>query len=66
MLGIRDGGKLERLYRADFIVLNANRLDDIRNTREIDSVYLRGVHLNRDGLLSRWQGAPTMSRPRGR
>ena len=40
MLGIRDGGKLERLYRADFIVLNANRLDDIRNTREIDSVYL--------------------------
>ena len=26
--------------RADFIVLNANPLEDIRNTREIDSVYL--------------------------
>jgi len=35
MLGIRDGGKLERLYRADFIVLNANPLDDIRGARRL-------------------------------
>jgi imidazolonepropionase-like amidohydrolase len=62
MLGIRDGGKLQRLYRADFMVLDANPLDDIRNTRRIDSVYLRGVKLDRDALLRRWQNLPTASR----
>jgi imidazolonepropionase-like amidohydrolase len=35
---------------ADFIVLNANPLDDIRNTRKIDKVYLRGVEVDRAGL----------------
>ncbi len=32
---------------ADFIVLDANPLDDITNTRRIASVYLRGVPVDR-------------------
>jgi imidazolonepropionase-like amidohydrolase len=33
---------------ANFIVLDANPLDDIRNTRRINSVYLRGQAVERD------------------
>ena len=32
---------------ADFIVLDANPLDDITNTRKIASVYLRGASVDR-------------------
>jgi imidazolonepropionase-like amidohydrolase len=32
---------------ADFVVLDANPLDDITNTRRIASVYLRGVAVDR-------------------
>ena len=32
---------------ADFVVLDANPLDDITNTRRIASVYLRGTAVNR-------------------
>ena len=35
-------GTLEAGKWADFVVLNANPLDDIRNTREIDSVWIAG------------------------
>ena len=38
---------------ADFIVLDANPLDDITNTRRIDAVYLRGTAVDRDGLGTR-------------
>jgi hypothetical protein len=38
---------------ADFIVLNANPLDDINNTRQIDSVYLRGDAVDRNRLRVR-------------
>ncbi len=40
---------------ADFIVLDANPLDDIRNTRKIAKVYLRGQEVDRDGLKDRWK-----------
>ncbi len=33
---------------ADFIVLDANPLDDITNTRRISSVYLRGIAVDRE------------------
>jgi imidazolonepropionase-like amidohydrolase len=41
---------------ADFIVLDANPLDDITNTRRIASVYLRGTAVDRAGLRARWTG----------
>jgi imidazolonepropionase-like amidohydrolase len=40
---------------ADFIVLDANPLDDIRNTRRISRVYLRGQEVDRAGMRARWQ-----------
>ena len=40
---------------ADFIVLNANPLDDIGNSRRIDKVYLRGQEVDRAGMRTKWQ-----------
>ncbi len=43
-----DTGSIEAGMSADFIVLNANPLDDITNTRTIRAVYLRGEEVNRN------------------
>ena len=40
---------------ADFIVLNANPLDDIANTRKIYKVYLRGQEIDRAAMRAKWQ-----------
>ena len=39
---------------ADFIVLDANPLDDITNTRRISQVYLRGRAIDRKALSREW------------
>ena len=44
VLGLEDSGMVKPGYRADLLVLDANPLEDIRNTRAISSVYL-GVKL---------------------
>jgi imidazolonepropionase-like amidohydrolase len=46
---------------ADFIVLDANPLDDINNTRRISAVYLRGSAVDRAALRAKWTGARTAS-----
>ena len=41
---------------ADFIVLDANPLDEITNTRRIAAVYLRGIAVDRDALGAHFRG----------
>jgi len=55
LLGLKDMGTLAAGKEADFIVLDANPLDDVRNTRKIASVYLHGDRLDRDALRARWK-----------
>ena len=40
---------------ADFVVLDANPLENIANSRRISQVYLRGQEVDRDALRARWQ-----------
>ena len=57
LLGLTELGMVAPGKSADFIVLNANPLDDIENTRRISSVYLRGKEVNRAALRAKWTGA---------
>jgi imidazolonepropionase-like amidohydrolase len=46
-LRMTDTGTIAADKSADFVVLDANPLDDITNTRKIASVYLRGAQVDR-------------------
>jgi imidazolonepropionase-like amidohydrolase len=55
LLGVERLGTVAVGKSADFVVLDANPLDDIRNTRRIWRVYLRGQEVDRAGLRARWR-----------
>jgi len=50
---ITDGGVLAAGKRASFVVLDANPLDDITNTRRIASVFIDGREVDRAALRAR-------------
>jgi imidazolonepropionase-like amidohydrolase len=55
LLGLKDEGALAVGKRANFIVLDANPLDDIHNTRRIVDVYLGGVKVDREKMRAQWK-----------
>jgi imidazolonepropionase-like amidohydrolase len=53
-LGLDDMGTLAPGKRASFVVLDANPLESIRNTRSISAVYLDGAEVDRAALRQRF------------
>jgi imidazolonepropionase-like amidohydrolase len=56
VLKLTDLGTVAVGKSADFLVLDANPLENITNTRRISTVYLRGKAVDRAALRSRWNG----------
>ena len=54
ILGLADLGTVAPGKSADFVVLDANPLDDITNTRRISKVVLRGYEVDRGRLRAGW------------
>jgi imidazolonepropionase-like amidohydrolase len=56
ILGLDDFGTIAPGKSANFIVLDANPLENIANTRRIAAVYLRGKPVDRAALRAKWAG----------
>jgi imidazolonepropionase-like amidohydrolase len=57
LLGASDMGVLAQGKRANFVVLEADPIADIHNSRRISAVYLAGERLDRERLLAKWKQA---------
>jgi imidazolonepropionase-like amidohydrolase len=59
LVGLKDAGTVAAGRAADFLVLAANPLENITNTRKISAVYVRGTAIDRAALSKRWtSGTP--------
>jgi imidazolonepropionase-like amidohydrolase len=56
-LHLADSGTVQANKRADFVVLDANPLADITNTRKISAVYLAGSAVDREAMRAKWMGS---------
>ncbi len=56
ILRLTDHGTIANTKAASFIVLDANPLESITNTRKISRVYLRGQQVDRAKLSAEWVG----------
>jgi imidazolonepropionase-like amidohydrolase len=54
ILKLDDLGMVAASKSADFVVLDANPLDDIKNTRRISKVYIRGKEVDRAAMRREW------------
>jgi imidazolonepropionase-like amidohydrolase len=54
VLGLDDLGMVAPNKSADFIVLDANPLDYVKNSRRINKVFIRGTEVDRAGMRSEW------------
>jgi imidazolonepropionase-like amidohydrolase len=62
LANVADAGTVAARKSADFLVLDANPLDDITNTRRISAVYLRGAQVDRAALRARWTSSARLKR----
>jgi adenine deaminase len=63
-LGLKDRGTLARGKRADFMVLDANPIENMANSRRIHAVYHDGIAVDRAALRASWAGAEGAVAPR--